>query len=82
MTQSTSFSHLPDVKTPGGLHKSNRQLRSFSFLNCIYLFLFGCTGSSVLHAGSSLVAVSEDYPLVWCVGLSSRWFFLLPARGP
>ena len=38
---------------------------SFFFLNnFIYFFIFGCTGSLLLHTGSSLVAASRVYSLV------------------
>ena len=40
----------------------------------IYLFIFGCAGSSLLHAG--LVVMSRGYSLLWCTGFS-LWCLLL-----
>ena len=46
----------------------------------INLFIFGCTSSSLLHAGFSLVAASWGYSSLWCVGLS-LWLLLLQSTG-
>ena len=43
----------------------------------IYLFIFGCIGSSSLRAGFSLVAASGGYSLLQCMGFSLRWLLLL-----
>ena len=48
---------------------SNREYRKYFdkvgiFLNKFIYFIFGCVGSSLLHAGFFLVAVSRDYPLL------------------
>ena len=34
----------------------------------MYLFIFDCIGSSLLHVGSSLVAASGGYSLLWSTG--------------
>ena len=44
----------------------------YYFIFKIYLFIFGCLGSSLLH-GLSLVAVSGGYSLLWCAGVSLWW---------
>ena len=46
----------------------------------IYLFIFGCVGSSLLH-GLSLVLVSGGYSSLWCAGFSLRWLLLLQSTG-
>ena len=43
----------------------------------IYLFIFGCVGSSLLRAGLSLVAASGGSSSLWCTGFSLRWLLLL-----
>ena len=43
--------------------------------------IFGCIGSSLLHAGFSLVAVSGGYSLLWCAGFSLQWLLLLQSTG-
>ena len=57
----------------------------YSLLFKKYLFSqlvsFGCIGSSLLHAGFSLVAVSRGYSLLWCAGFSLRWLLLLWSTG-
>ena len=47
----------------------------------IYLFIFGCFGSSLLHAGLSLVAASRGYSLLRWVGFSLRSLLLLLSTG-
>ena len=47
----------------------------------IYLFIFGCVGSSLLHVGSSLVAASGGYSSLRCTGLSLWWLLLLRSTG-
>ena len=51
------------------------------FKKYIYLFIFGCVGSSLQHPGPSLVAVSRGYSLLWCMGFSPRWLLLLQTMG-
>ena len=43
----------------------------------IYLFIFGCVGSSLLRAGLSLVAASGGSSSLLCTGFSLRWLLLL-----
>ena len=46
----------------------------FFFKLIIYLFIFGCVGSSLLRMGFLiLVAVSGGYSSLPCAGLSLRW---------
>ena len=47
----------------------------------IFFFLFGCVGSSLLHAGFSPVAESGGYPSLQCTSFSLRWLLLLRSRG-
>ena len=47
----------------------------------IYLFIFGCVGSSLLRTGFSLVAVSGGYSSLRCAGFSLWWLLLLCSRG-
>ena len=48
------------------------------FLNLfIYLFIYGCIGSSLPCTGFSLVAVSGGYSSLRCTGFSLRWLLLL-----
>ena len=55
---------------------------SFFFINLlIYLFIFGCIGSSLLCAGFSLAAVSGGYSSLRCVGFSLQWLLLLQSVG-
>ena len=52
------------------------------FFFLLYLFIVsGCVGSSLLHAGFPLVAVSGSYSSLWCAGFSLRWLLLLRSRG-
>ena len=53
------------------------------FFNFIYLFIFiyGCVGSSFLCEGFSLVAASEGHSSSRCVGLSLSWLVLLRSTG-
>ena len=53
----------------------------FLFNKFIYLFIFGCVGSSLLRAGFSLVAVSGGYSSLQCAGFSWRWLLLLRSMG-
>ena len=53
----------------------------FIFLNFIYLFIFGCVGSSFLCEGFSLVAASGGHSSSRCVGLSLSWPLLLWSTG-
>ena len=54
----------------------------FFFFNFIYLFIFGCVGSSLLCEGFSLVAASGGYSLLQCMGFSLQWLLLLQSTGP
>ena len=47
----------------------------------IYLFIFGCTGSLLLHTGFSLVAASRGYSSLLCMGFSFWWLLLLRSTG-
>ena len=51
------------------------------FYKFIYLFIFGCIGSSLLHAGFFLVAASRGYSSLQCAGFSLRWLLLLRSTG-
>ena len=53
----------------------------FFFFNLfIYLFIFGCVGSSLLR-GLSLVVASGGYSSLRCAGFSLRWLLLLWSMG-
>ena len=47
----------------------------------IYLFIYGCIGSSLLRAGFSLVAASGGCSSLWCAGFSLRWLLLMRSTG-
>ena len=51
------------------------------FLFYLFVFIFGCVGSSLLRMGFSLVAASGGYSSLWCTGFSLRWLFLLRSTG-
>ena len=44
-------------------------------------FIFGCGGSSLLHAGFSLVVASGGSSSLRCAGFSLRWLLLLRSPG-
>ena len=46
-----------------------------NFFFILFLFIFGCAGSSLLYR-VSLVAGSRGFSLWWCVNFSSQWFLL------
>ena len=46
-----------------------------------YLFIYCCIGSSLLHAGFSLVAASGGYSSLRYAGFSLRWLLLLWSTG-
>ena len=46
----------------------------------IYIF-FSCIGSSLLHAGFSLVVASRGYSSLRCMGFSLWWLLLLWSTG-
>ena len=50
------------------------------FWGSIYLFAFGCDGSSLLHV-LSLVVANGGYSLLWGVGFSLSWLLLLWCAG-
>ena len=52
---------------------------SIFFNKFIYLFIFGCVGSSLLPAGFSLVAASGGYSLLRCAGFSLQWLLIAVA---
>ena len=52
----------------------------FFFSKFIYLFIFGCVGSSLLLAGF-LFAARGGYSLLRCVGFSLWWLLLLWRMG-
>ena len=54
------------------------KLNSFLFR---FLFIFGSIGSSLLHAGFSVVAASGGYASLQCAGFSLRWLLLLQSTG-
>ena len=54
---------------------------SFFFFKFIYLFIFGCAGSSFLCEGFFLVAASGGHSSSRCVGLSLSWPLLLRSTG-
>ena len=58
----------------------NQQCMRF-LVDFIYLFIYGCVGSLLLHAGFSLVAASRGYSSLWCAGFSLRWLLLLRITG-
>ena len=62
-------------------HKSVRGFLFFFFFNkSIYLFIFGCLGSSLLRR-LSLVVVSRGYSSLWREGFSLQWLLLLRSMG-
>ena len=54
-----------------------QQFLFFFLILFIYLFIFGCIGSSWQHAGLSLVAASRGYSSLQCTGFSLQWLLLL-----
>ena len=50
---------------------------SFFKYNCVYLFIFGCAGSSLLCYGLALFAASR----LRCPGFSLQWLLLLRSPG-
>ena len=60
------------------LNLDNFFLKNYLF---IYLFIFGCIGSSLLRVGFSLVAASGGYSSLWCTGFSLQWLLLLWSMG-
>ena len=60
----------------------NFMFREFLFyFKFIYLFIFGCVGSSLLSVGFSLVPESRGYSSLQCSGFSLRWLLLLWSTG-
>ena len=53
----------------------------FFLIYFIYLFIFVCVGSSLLHGGLSLAGVSGGYSSLQCTGLSLQWPLLLQSTG-
>ena len=58
---------------------SHAGLWSFFFNKFIYLFIFGCTGSSLLRARA--FSSCRDYSLLRCAGISLWWLLLLRSTG-
>ena len=57
-------------------------LQVFFFINLfIYLFIFVCIGSLLLHVSFSLIAASRGQSLLWCTGFSLWWPLLLWSMG-
>ena len=64
-------------------HQGSPFLSFFFKINLfIYVFIFGCIGSSLLRAGFSQVAASRVYSLLWCIGFLLQWLLLLQIMGP
>ena len=61
------------------LEQTELTLSFFFFL--IYLFIFGCVGSSLLRVGFSLVVASGGYSSLWCAGFLLWWLLLLQSMG-
>ena len=58
------------------------QLLNFFFLNkFIYLFIFCCVGSSLLHVGFLQLWRAGGYSSLQCAGFSLRWLLLLWSTG-
>ena len=55
-------------------------LKIFYGINFIYLFIYGCVGSSLPHR-LSLAAASGGYSLLQCAGLSLWWLLSLQSTG-
>ena len=47
----------------------------FCFVNYLFIYLFGCVGSSLLRVGFSLVAASGDYSSLRCTGFRDEKFW-------
>ena len=56
------------------------ELRELTLFLKNYL-IFGCGGSSLLHAGFSLAAESGGYSSLWCAGFSLQWLLFLQSTG-
>ena len=67
--------HITVDWTPAPQEMSPSSCLAFFFLN-IYVFILGCTGSSLLHMEFSLVAVSEGCSLVAVCRLLTAWLLL------
>ena len=57
-----------------------REAFYFFSINFIYLFIFGCVGSSLL-CGLSLVGGNGGYSSLRCGGFSLQWLLLLRSTG-
>ena len=55
------------------------KIQSELCFNFIYLFIYGCTGSSFATHGLSLVVASRGHSSLQCTGFSLRW---LPCHRP
>ena len=73
--------HISDKGLVSKIYKEPSEHNNF-FLNFIYLFIFGCFGSSLLCEGFSLVAARWGYSSLQCMGFSLRWLLLLQSTGP
>ena len=74
-------SHLRSVLEGSWLSSRMGRNAFVFFYKFIYLFIFGCVGSSLLHVGFSLVGVSGGYSSLRCAGFSLRWLLLLRSTG-
>ena len=54
---------------------------SFFGLRWIYLFIFGCAGSSLLREGFLQLWIVRTTLQLWCVGFSLQWLLLLWSMG-
>ena len=75
-------SHLLPVSSHGRERALVSSSLSFFFFfnNFLFLFIFGCAGSSLLHR-LSLVAVSEGYSSLWYSVFLLQWLLLLQSTG-
>ena len=79
--------HSPSNSGHNALNQKSRlEFPSFFLFEISPLFLnfywfFGCTGSSLLFLGLSLVPGSRDYSSLWCSGFSLRKLFLSQSMG-
>ena len=59
--------HKYQLREPGSILILNISRTEFLFLIFKFIFIFGCTGSSLLHAGFSLIVTSGGYsPVAVC----------------
>ena len=81
--KSPCLSLLHSLRCPSSsVIKQPKKARSFILLLTlfIYLFIYGCAGSSLLHE-LSLVAASRDFSSLLCSGLSLQRLLLFQSIG-